>query len=119
MPFTIIPMENSRFLADFSHIHVFYWFDQNDTPENRNILQLHPRKNPSNPLTGVFATHAPVRPNLIAHTICKCLAVKGLQIFIDDIDARDASPVIDIKCYIPGKPEDAAVKVPAWVQTGR
>ena len=31
-------------LAGFSHIHVFYWFDQNDTPEKRQTLQVHPRK---------------------------------------------------------------------------
>ncbi|MGB5987979.1 MAG: TrmO family methyltransferase, partial [Desulfobacterales bacterium] len=50
-------------LDQFSHIWVLYWFHNNDTPEKRSTLQVHPRANPANPLTGVFATHSPVRPN--------------------------------------------------------
>ena len=88
-------------LDGFSHITVCYWFHQNDTPEQRKTLQVHPRKNERNPLAGVFATHSPVRPNLIALSPCKILRIKGRSIFIDDIDARDGSPVIDIKPYIP------------------
>ena len=38
-------------LEGFSHILVFYWFDQNDTSEKRQTLQIHPRKDPRNPLT--------------------------------------------------------------------
>ena len=38
-------------LEGFSHIFVFYWFDQNDTPEKRKTLRVHPRKDPRNPLT--------------------------------------------------------------------
>ena len=104
-------------LEGFSHIHVFYWFDQNDTPEKRKTLQVHPRKDPRNPLTGVFATHAPRRPNLIALTRCKIGAVTGNVITIEDIDAYDGSPVIDIKCYIPD--EDEILRLPDWVKTVR
>jgi tRNA-Thr(GGU) m(6)t(6)A37 methyltransferase TsaA len=100
-------------LEGFSHIYVFYWFDQNDTPEKRQTLQVHPRKDPNNPLTGVFATHSPQRPNLIALTRCKIGGIIGNIIEIDDIDAHDGSPVIDIKCYIP--PDDEAVRLPDWV----
>ncbi|MDX2475886.1 MAG: TrmO family methyltransferase, partial [Gammaproteobacteria bacterium] len=53
-------------LEELDSIWVLYWFDRNDTPEHRAILQVHPRRNPENPLRGVFATRAPVRPNLIA-----------------------------------------------------
>ena len=104
-------------LEDFSHILVLYWFDQNDTPEKRQTLQVHPRKDPGNPLTGVFATHSPARPNLIALTRCKIVAITGNIIEIEDIDAHDESPVIDIKCYIP--PDDEAVRLPGWVGMNR
>ena len=104
-------------LEGFSHIHVFYWFDQNDTPDKRKILQVHPRKDPRNPLTGVFATHSPRRPNLIALTRCKTTRIKDNIITIDDIDAYDGSPVIDIKCYIPH--EDEVVRLPDWVKMNR
>ena len=51
-------------LDGFSHVWVLYWFDRNDTPGRRAILQVHPRGDRRNPLTGVFATRSPVRPNL-------------------------------------------------------
>jgi len=88
-------------LETFSHIIVLYWFHENDNPENRRILQVHPRRNQKNPLTGVFATHAPVRPNLIAMTTCRIESIENCTIKIDHIDACDNTPVIDIKCYIP------------------
>jgi tRNA-Thr(GGU) m(6)t(6)A37 methyltransferase TsaA len=105
-------------LDGFSHITVLYWFHQNDTPGLRSTLQVRPRKNPDNPLTGVFATHSPVRPNLIAMTPCNIIRIDGRSILVDDIDARDGSPVIDIKPYIPiDELEASEIKTPAWVST--
>ena len=102
-------------LEGFSHINVLFWFHENDTPEKRAVLQVHPRRDEQNPLTGVFATHSPVRPNLIGLTRCKILSIEGNRIFIEDIDALDGTPVIDIKCYIPDSGEDSEVQVPDWV----
>jgi tRNA (Thr-GGU) A37 N-methylase len=48
-------------------------------------------------LTGVFATHSPVRPNLVAITQCDIISVKGNVIEIKEIDAFDGSPVLDLK----------------------
>ena len=84
-------------LEGLSHIWVLWWFDKSDTPEKRSTLQVHPRGNPKNPLTGVFATHSPARPNLIAMTRCKVLAVNDNVIEIDSIDAFPGTPVLDIK----------------------
>jgi tRNA-Thr(GGU) m(6)t(6)A37 methyltransferase TsaA len=97
----------------FSHIYVFYWFHENDAPQKRRTLQVHPRGDQNNPLTGVFATHSPLRPNLVALTLCKITAINGNRIEIQDIDALDGSPVIDIKCYIPDSVPD--VRLPGWV----
>jgi tRNA-Thr(GGU) m(6)t(6)A37 methyltransferase TsaA len=102
-------------LEGFSHIYVLYWFDQNDSAEKRRTMQVHPRKDPANPLTGVFATHSPQRPNLIALTLCKIESILGNKIKIEEIDAYDGSPVIDIKCYIPASVKDADVRLPDWV----
>ncbi len=102
-------------LDGFSHIYVLYWFHENDSPEKRRTLQVHPRKDPQNPLTGVFATHSPRRPNLIALTLCKIESISENMIHIDDIDAYDGTPVIDIKCYIPGSVPDEEVRLPDWV----
>ncbi|MCD6394332.1 MAG: tRNA (N6-threonylcarbamoyladenosine(37)-N6)-methyltransferase TrmO [Planctomycetes bacterium] len=84
-------------LDKHKHVHVVYWFDRNDTPAKRAILQVHPRGDNNNPLTGVFATHSPFRPNLIAISRCEVLSVKDNIIEIKDIDAFDNTPVIDLK----------------------
>jgi len=80
-----------------SEVWVLWWFDRNDTPEKRSILQVHPGGNPNNPLTGVFATHSPVRPNLIAMTRCKIISVKDNVVEIESIDAFPDTPVLDLK----------------------
>lgn len=84
-------------LEKHSYVHVVYWFDRNDTPEKRAILQVHPRGDKNNPLTGVFATHSPFRPNLIAISKCDIISIKENVIEIKDIDAFDGSPVLDLK----------------------
>ncbi len=104
-------------LESFSHIYVLYWFDQNDTPEKRLTLRVHPQKNKQNPLTGIFATHSPLRPNLLALSLCKIISISADIIQIENIDARTDSPVIDIKCYIPPRVALADVRMPDWAQT--
>jgi len=84
-------------LDQFEEVTVIYWFDKNDTPEKRAILQVHPRGDKNNPIRGVFATHAPVRPNLIAISRCKILRIEGNIIEVDEIDAFDQTPVLDLK----------------------
>jgi tRNA-Thr(GGU) m(6)t(6)A37 methyltransferase TsaA len=103
-------------LLKFSHILVFYWFHGNDTSEKRETLQVHPRGNRANPLTGVFATRSPRRPNPIGVSICKVLSVDGNSIHIDQIDARNGSPVIDIKPYFPSMDSISDAATPSWVE---
>ena len=102
-------------LEKFSHIQVLYWFHENDEVGKRKVLQVHPRKDKKNPLSGVFATHSPLRPNLIGLTICKIKSIQDGRIEIEDIDAFDGTPVIDIKCYIPDSVARSDVRVPDWV----
>ena len=84
-------------LEKCSQVDVVWWFHKNDTPEKRAVLAVHPRGNKENPLTGVFATHSPVRPNLIALTTCKVLSVKDGVVTVDGIDAFDGTPILDLK----------------------
>jgi tRNA (adenine37-N6)-methyltransferase len=102
-------------LNGFSHVLVFYWFDRNDTPEKRATLRVHPRGNKANPLTGVFATRSPFRPNLIGLSVCKIKSVDDAGITVDDIDAFDGSPIIDLKPYIPAIDSVPGASVPEWV----
>ncbi len=101
-------------LEQWSHVQVFWWFDKNDTPEHRAVLQVHPRGDKNKPLTGVFACRAPVRPNLIALSLCKIISVKDNVVEVDKIDAFESTPVLDLKPYAPGQDAASKVKVPKW-----
>ncbi|MFO7838951.1 MAG: tRNA (N6-threonylcarbamoyladenosine(37)-N6)-methyltransferase TrmO [Desulfosalsimonadaceae bacterium] len=100
----------------FSHVLVFWWFDKNDTPEKRSRLQVHPRGNPDNPLTGVFATRSPARPNLIALSLCRIRSVRGNVVEVEKIDAFAGTPILDLKPYIPGYDSTDDASVPDWVK---
>ena len=106
-------------LDGYSHIYTFWWFDRNDTANKRAVLQVHPMGNRQNPLTGVFATRSPMRPNLIALTLCKVVAVKDNVIEIEKTDAFDGTPVLDIKPFIPGYDTADDAKVPEWLKRAR
>ncbi len=88
-------------LDDFSHVWVIWWFDRNDNPEMRGILQVHPRRDERNPLSGVFSTRSPVRPNLVGLSLCRIVSVQGNVVEVDAIDAFPGTPVLDMKPYVP------------------
>ncbi len=103
-------------LSGFSHVWVIYWFHEKDHPEERAILKVHPRRDPANPLTGVFATRSPARPNLIGLTACRIVSVKGNVLKVEGLDAREGSPVLDLKPYIPRSDSLPKAQVPWWVK---
>lgn len=63
----------------------------------RNVLQVHPRSDPRNPLTGVFATRSPDRPNPLGLHPVVVRAIEGSRLRIGPIEAIDGTPVVDIK----------------------
>ena len=64
-------------------------------------LQLHPRHNPGNPLSGVFDTRSQFRPNRLGVTVVRVEQIEGRVITVAGLDAQDGSPVVDIKPYVP------------------
>lgn len=106
-------------LEGYSHIYVFWWFSKNDTPQKRSVLQVRPMGNRENPVTGVFATRSPMRPNLIAMTLCKVISVKKNVVEVENIDAFDDTPVLDIKPFIPGYDSTPDAKLPDWLVKAR
>ena len=63
----------------------------------RDVLQVHPRSDPRNPLTGVFATRSPDRPNPLGLHPVIVRAIDGNRLRIGPIEAIDGTPVVDIK----------------------
>ena len=63
----------------------------------RDVLKVHPRGNASNPLTGVFLTRSPDRPNPLGLHRVKVLEIKPGGLHIGPIEVIDGTPVVDIK----------------------
>jgi tRNA-Thr(GGU) m(6)t(6)A37 methyltransferase TsaA len=63
----------------------------------RDRLQVHPRGNPDRPLTGVFATRSPDRPNPLGLHRVTVRDVAGTSVRVGPIEAIDGTPVVDIK----------------------
>lgn len=100
-------------LEEFSHIIVLYWMHRVTGAEIP--LKVHPMLRQELPLTGVFATRAPIRPNRIGITTVRLLERKGNILRVKGLDALDGSPVVDIKPYIPVADLVTDARVPQWV----
>lgn len=84
-------------LAVGDNLIVITWFHQSQ----RDILQVHPRDDINNPLTGVFATRSSDRPNPLGLHRVKLLQIDGHRLKIGPIEAIDGTPVVDIKPVLP------------------
>ena len=74
-------------------ILILTWLHRAD----RDTLVVHPRDDPANPLTGVFATRSADRPNPIGLHQARVLAVEGCRVRVGGCEAVDGTPVLDLK----------------------
>jgi tRNA-Thr(GGU) m(6)t(6)A37 methyltransferase TsaA len=93
-------LEVKRWAADALHrlavgdqLLIITWFHR----ARRDVLQVYPRSDRRNPLTGVFATRAPDRPNPLGLHPVTLRAIRGTRLRIGPIEALDGTPVVDIK----------------------
>ncbi len=63
----------------------------------RDVLRVHPRSDPRNPLAGVFGTRSPDRPNPLGLHPVTVRAVEKGRLRIGPIEAIDGTPVVDLK----------------------
>jgi tRNA-Thr(GGU) m(6)t(6)A37 methyltransferase TsaA len=75
---------------------VITWLHRAD----RATLQVHPRDELSNPLTGVFATRSPDRPNPLGLHRVRVFERVGTRLRVGPIEAIDGTPVVDIKAVL-------------------
>ena len=98
-------------LEGFSHIIVLFWMHR---VEGSVPVKVHPQGREDMPLTGLFATRAPIRPNSIGLTVVRLLNRKENMLRVIGLDAIDGTPVLDIKPYLPGDSIPEA-RYPEWV----
>ena len=84
-------------MAAGDEILVITWLHQG----RRDTLQVHPRGDERNPLTGVFATRSPDRPNPLGLHPVVVREIDGTRLRIGPMEAIDGTPVVDIKPALP------------------
>jgi len=78
------------------HLVVLTWLHR----AARDVLKVHPRSDPRRPLSGVFTTRSPDRPNPLGlHPVIVRKIVTN-RLLIGPIEAIDGTPVIDVKPLI-------------------
>ena len=85
-----------RELRPGTEMIVLTWLDRAD----RDVLLTIPRGDPRNPMTGVFSTRSPARPNPIGLHRVRVIAVDGLRVQVDHLEVLDGTPVIDVKAVL-------------------
>ena len=71
----------------------------------RNVLRVHPRGRVEAPLTGVFATRSPDRPNPMGLHRVAVLEIAGQRLKVAPMEAIDGTPVVDVKPVL-ARPEE-------------
>ncbi len=81
-------------LAPGQDLLILTWLHQS----RRDVLAVHPRRDLSQPLHGVFATRSPDRPNPIGVHRVRLLGIEaGGVLHVAPLEAIDGTPVVDIK----------------------
>ena len=117
-----IALDPARFTAEalmgletFSHAEVVYVFDR-VTDDQIVTGARHPRGNAVWPKIGIFAQRGKNRPNRIGVTVCAIVAVDGLNLEVEGLDAIDGTPVLEIKPVMSGFSPRGAHRDPDWAR---
>ena len=82
-----------RDLQPGSEVIVLTWLDR----ARRDVLAVHPRGDQTRPVTGVFSTRSPDRPNPIGLHRVTILATDGTRMRVRNLEALDGTPIVDVK----------------------
>ncbi|MBS2964973.1 SAM-dependent methyltransferase [Actinocrinis puniceicyclus] len=117
---SIIRIDNPRFtpeatvgLDDFSHLEVVFRFHLTD-PTDLNLGARRPRDNPDWPPVGTFGHRNMRRINWLGVSRCRLIKVDGLDLHVEELDAVDGTPVLDIKPWFTEFGPHGEVRQAAW-----
>ena len=100
-------------LADFSHVEIIFLFDR-VPDEEIEFGARRPRGRADWPAVGIFAQRGKNRPNRLGLCVARIVAVDGLGLEVEGLDAIDGTPVIDIKPVMKGFAPRGEIREPAW-----
>ncbi|GLY19997.1 tRNA (N6-threonylcarbamoyladenosine(37)-N6)-methyltransferase TrmO [Kineosporia sp. NBRC 101677] len=110
------PIEATAGLDCFSHLEVIFRFHLTD-PTDLNLGARRPRDNPDWPPVGIFGHRNMRRINWIGVSRCRLLKVDGLDLHVEELDAVDGSPVLDIKPWFAEMGPRGEQHQAAWTTT--
>ena len=87
-------------IEGFSHLFIIWVFDR------AGACELVGRPPTDERTHGVFATRSPRRPNPIGLTVVRLVGREGRRLRVAGVDLLDGTPVLDIKPYLSGVPDD-------------
>ena len=89
-------LEGLQDIRPGDEVIVLTWLDR----ARRDVLRVHPRDDPANPLRGVFATRSADRPNPIGLHEVEVASIEGPRIRVRHLEALDGTPIVDVKPVI-------------------
>ncbi len=101
-------------IEDFSHLLVLYWAHLR-TRRDPPVVRTHPFGDADLPLTGIFATRSPARPNPVLADVVRLVKRDGNTLTVAGLDALEGTPVIDIKPSTGGDHPAEGVRVAPWL----
>ena len=117
---SIIRIDASRFgpesttgLEEFSHLEIVFRFHLTD-PTDLKLGARRARDNPDWPPVGIFGHRNMRRINWLGVSRCRLLKVDGLDLHVEDLDAVDGTPVLDIKPWFVEMGPRGEIKQAPW-----
>ncbi|WP_331733433.1 SAM-dependent methyltransferase (plasmid) [Embleya sp. NBC_00888] len=107
------PPDSTAGLEAFSHLEIVFRFHLTD-PTDLHPGARRPRDNPRWPPVGIFGHRNMRRLNWIGVSRCRLLAVDGLDLHVEDLDAVDGTPVLDIKPWFAEMGPRGDTHQPEW-----
>jgi len=84
-----------------TEVIVLTWLDR----ARRDVLAVHPRGDTARPLTGVFSTRSPDRPNPVGLHRVQIVSIDGTRLQVRNMEALDRTPILDVKPVLDAQTE--------------
>lgn len=117
---SIIRIDSTRFDTDavagldtFSHLEIVFRFHLTG-PGDLHLGARRARDNPSWPAVGIFGHRNMRRLNWLGVSRCRLLTVDRLDLHVEELDAVDGTPVLDIKPWFAEFGPRGEVRQAAW-----